>query len=483
MRYSSSWCSPSASGSGTIESGSVDKSDKSRYTSAVQPWQTASFPAIPDRNRLNFSWLIKLRWAEIAGQSATILGVDWLLDIDIPVLALFAIVAIGLCANLAFALWFRQKPRVAEWHLAAAMALDVALLTGLLFFTGGPSNPFSFLYLVQIALAAVVLRAHWTWMLVALSFASFGILLLWHRNLPLAATPSVYQTGMWVALGVASAFIVHFLLRVVAALAERERELTEARSVAARQERLAALATMAAGAAHELSTPLSTIALVAKELEHALARQGAGDMAEDARLIRTQTGRCRMILDQMACGAGENPGEAMQEITVKELIEEALSGARDTVPVQLEFASDEASAIVRLPPRAVAQALRSVITNAQDAAADRDIDGDGAEVLVVTSRNRDGGLDIEVIDRGRGIPPETLQHVGEPFFTTKEPGRGMGLGLFLTRAVIESLGGMLEIDSVVGQGTCTTLRLPAQVRWSGSPSPLGPSANTDAPAR
>ena len=312
--------------------------------------QSAFFPAIPDRNRLNFSWLMKLRWAEIAGQAATVLGVEWMLAIDVPLGPLFAIIAIELLSNLACALWFRRDPQVVEGHLAAVMALDVALLTGLLYFTGGPANPFSFLYLVQIALAAVVLRAHWTWMLVALSLGSFGLLLIAHRELAVLADAIVHQNGMWVALGVSSAFIVHFLLRVVAALAERERELNEARNLASREERLASLATMAAGAAHELSTPLGTIALVAKELERALTRRGDGltMLIDDARLIREQAGRCRVILDRMAGGAGEHPGEGIEELNVADLLRESMAGAREAPPVRLRLSQAVAGTALRL---------------------------------------------------------------------------------------------------------------------------------------
>jgi two-component system, sensor histidine kinase RegB len=229
---------------------------------------------------------------------------------------------------------------------------------------------------------------------------------------------------------------------------------------------------MAAGAAHELSTPLGTIALVAKELERALSRAGdaaarAADgataggtidpaMIEDARLIREQVGRCRVILDQMAGGAGEHPGEGIETVTVADLIREALVGTRPAPRVRLDLADGAGRAVLRLPPRAVAQALRSVITNAQDASVqDR-------EVMVVATRARDQVV-VEVIDRGHGMSKEVLARVGEPFFTTKEPGRGMGLGLFLTRAVVESLGGALGMDSTPGQGTCVTLVLPAKV--------------------
>ena len=173
--------------------------------------------------------------------------------------------------------------------------------------------------------------------------------------------------GMWVALGVASAFVVHFLLRITGALAERERELTEARGLAARQERLASLATMAAGAAHELSTPLGTVALAAKELERALTKAADPELAADARLIREQVGRCRAILEQMAQGAG-TVGEGVAPCTVSELLDETLVGIRDGADACIATSPSEvAQSPLRLPPRAVSQALRSLVTNAQDA--------------------------------------------------------------------------------------------------------------------
>jgi two-component system sensor histidine kinase RegB len=234
------------------------------------------------------------------------------------------------------------------------------------------------------------------------------------------------------------------------------RELTEARGLAARQERLASLATMAAGAAHELSTPLGTVALAAKELERALdKRPESAALAGDARLIREQVGRCRAILEQMQQGAG-TVGEGVTACTVRELVDEALVGIRESPRVVCELADELAAAPLRLPPRAVSQALRSLVTNAQDASP--------ATSAVVVQVTRDADmLDVRIRDRGAGMPGDVLARIGEPFFTTKAPGRGMGLGLFLARAVIEGVGGSLQIDSTAGDGTAVRVRLPTDV--------------------
>jgi two-component system sensor histidine kinase RegB len=443
---------------------------------------------IPERNWVNIQWLARLRWAEVAGQAMTVLVAQFFLGGKLPIAPLFAVIGIGLVSNLYIEMYyFGDRRRVAagdgvasggaasggdlapakpvhEWQLALVMMLDIAILTGLLYLTGGPHNPFSFLYLVQIALAAMVVRALWTWMLVGLSFVGFGILLVAHQ--PLAIPDDSRVIGAWVALGVASAFVVHFLLRITASLAERERELTEARGLAARQERLASLATMAAGAAHELSTPLGTVALAAKELERALAGMTANgtELAADARLIREQVGRCRAILEQMAQGAG-TVGESVAACSVGELLDEAMAGIRETPRVVREVADDVAASVLRVPPRALSQALRSLVTNAQDASP--------ATAAVLVTVRRDGNqLDVVVRDRGGGIPAEVMARVGEPFFTTKAPGRGMGLGLFLARAVVEGVGGSLQIDSPTGSGandggTEVRVRLPTDVAGGG----------------
>ena len=420
----------------------------------------ASPTPIPERNWVNIQWLARLRWAEVAGQAVTVIVAQFLLGGLLPIAPLLAVIGIGLVSNVIIEMYFfgdrrkgRVEPRpVYEWQLAVVMMLDIASLTALLYLTGGPHNPFALLYLVQIALATVVVRARWTWMLVGLSFIGFGILLVAHQPLQIPEESHAY--GSWVALGVASAFVVHFLLRITSALAERERELTEARGLAARQERLASLATMAAGAAHELSTPLGTVALAAKELERALASNNA-ELAADARLIREQVGRCRSILEQMAQGAG-TVGESVTSSTVGELVAETLVGIREQPKVLNEIPDEVARQALRLPPRAVSQALRSLVTNAQDASP-------ATSAVVVTAHLDTDTLAVTIRDRGPGIAADVMARIGEPFFTTKAPGRGMGLGLFLARAVIEGVGGSMQIDSNDGGGTEVRVRLPSDV--------------------
>ncbi|HET6279785.1 MAG TPA: ATP-binding protein [Polyangia bacterium] len=421
-------------------------------------------PAHP--NQINFNWLIRLRWATSAGQLATILGVRYGMGLPIPLPPLLLLVATALVVNvLCVAVTRRRAPE--EWWLAAVMALDVVIFTGLLYFTGGPLNPFSFLYLVPIALAAITLRALWTWALVMLSLLCSAVLFAWHDDLPMGSGHAEHMDwhlrGMWVAFGVAAGFIVHFLLRVRRALEARDAELAESRQAAARQERLASLATLAAGAAHELSTPLSTIAVVVKELERAMQSSVPGaDMADDIRLVRGQIDRCRAILERMCVDAGETLGETFVATSLNDIVSASTAGLPNGVIVRSQVEAGLESVRVRVPFRALAQALAGVLKNAQD------VSREGDEIAVRVFR-RAGCLHFEVRDRGKGIAPEVMGRIGEPFFTTKAAGEGMGLGVFLARAVVERLGGELVFDSQIGRGTSAVLRLPAGVIEGGSP--------------
>ncbi|MEO7668807.1 MAG: ATP-binding protein, partial [Polyangia bacterium] len=444
----------------------------------------AGAPAHP--NQINFGWLLRLRWSMIAAQLATILGVPALLGLTLPLPELLTIIGIEAASNLlatAALAGGRRQPQ--EWWLVAVMSLDIVMFTGLLYLTGGPSNPFSFLYLVQIALAAITLRAGWTWALTGLGLLGSAVLFLWHRPFPANGSHAAYMNmhlrGMWVAFGVAAAFIVYFLLRVRRALEMREAELAASRRHTARQERLAALATLAAGAAHELSTPLATIAVVMKELEHLVARRlavGSNDdeAMKDIRLVRQQVDRCRRILERMSAEAGTSIGEAFTPVSLDQVIGDALAGLSARVPVRTEIATDCRDKHLRVPPRALSQALRGLVKNAQDASAD------GSEIVVRVG-SAGAILAVAVCDQGKGIPPTIIDRIGEPFFTTKPTGQGMGLGVFLARAVMERLGGEVHLHSTVGVGTTVSVRLPLcdlEVRPSSRTEGSAPSAPINA---
>lgn len=412
---------------------------------------------------LSFGWLIRLRWAAIVGQVLILGAAGPLLHVELPLGGLAGMVGFEVLTNVV-ARRYADRSRLEESAVAGLMALDVVILTVLLYLTGGPANPFSMLYLVYVALSASVLGARWTWVLVALSLTSLGVMyndLLWlppDRTVDPMGHMRMHLNGMWAATAVSAGFIAVFVTRTRAALVSREAELARAEASRVRAERLASLATLAAGAAHELSTPLGTILLAAGELERALRTGGdPQEMAEDASLIRGEVERCRAILDRLSAEAGERPGEAPRSVPLREVLEATvgLVGPRGS-RVRIEGTADRAE----LPADAVAHALLSLVDNALDAAPE------GSPVVLrgVLAGER---VHLVVEDRGGGMPPEVLARASEPFYTTKETGRGMGLGLFLARTVAEQLGGSLILTSTAGEGTTATLDLPRTARGLG----------------
>jgi two-component system sensor histidine kinase RegB len=429
-------------------------------------------PADEKRVPPNLAWLVRLRWLAVVSQALAVLVVKSLVGIELSLGPLLSVVLVTALSNLALMLWLERKPRIEAWMAASVMSLDFLLLTALLYLSGGPENPFTVLYLVNIALAAVVLEPGYAWALCALSTACFGALFMlpprselvdramdqamaMHHHHPHHAEEpmSLHLKGMWVAFFVAATVIAYVVTRVTRDLDRQRSEAAAARTRALRSERLAALATLSAGAAHELATPLGTIAVVAKELERELAH-GQGSAA-DARLIREEVERCKHILTQMASDAGESMGEAFTRIEARALLELALEEVAERERVELVL---DAAGMLHVPARAWARALRGLIRNALQASASP------VKVEVRSSREH---VEIAVTDQGHGMTEEVLARVGEPFFTTKEPGRGMGLGVFLARALAERMGGSLELSSRVGAGTSVRVLLPQAIESGG----------------
>jgi two-component system sensor histidine kinase RegB len=406
-------------------------------------------------------WLVRLRWGAIVGQISTIVFVHTVMAISLPLAPLAVLIAVETLINVGLVVLGRTRRPQTERLLAATLAADVVILTGILFFTGGPFNPFSFLYLVYLALAAVVLSRAWIWALVGLSIVCSAALFYGNAFLNLdSSNPQshmqhmqMHMQGMWIAFTVAACFIGYFIARVRRALAQGEQALADERAHAARRERLASLATLSAGAAHELATPLGTIAVVAKELERQ-AGDLKGHALEDVRLIRAQVERCRAILTQMAADAGDPAGEAPAAVPVATIIREALHELPLASAVNVEPGG--APADVRVPPRAVTQAVRAIVKNALEVSTAGARQG---AVNIATGASA-GWATIRIADGGAGMSPEVLARAGEPFFTTKEPGKGMGLGLFLARTVLDRAGGKLDIASRPGHGTVVTIALP-----------------------
>lgn len=447
----------------------------------ISPIDPIHFPApiftVPaERLAINFSWLYKLRWVALLGQMLTILLVRIFMDPLIPYAGMIAILVGTTITNIALGFWLNFRSRYGwsewrnrgEWILRLIIAFDIVSLTGLLYLSGGPTNPFTTLYLVNIALAAVLVDLRSAWLLCVLALLGF-FLLFWH-HVPvgclectdrdasiLAGSINLHLQGMLIAFGLAAALIVHFISRVNRSLAQREAELFRIQEQKIRDEKLDALATLAAGAAHELASPLSTIAVVVRELEIELGKDSVSSQSlGEMQVIRTEVDRCRGILDRMAASAGEAVGEKVIIIAVPEIIKQVINGLSDTSRIDVSLNSPVQNLMCRIPKEAVCQAIRAIVQNALDAS---QLD----QCVRLDIRAADGILQIMVTDAGEGMDEKVLRRVGEPFFTTKEPGKGIGLGIFLARRILERLGGTLTLRSSSGKGTTVSILLPYAV--------------------
>jgi two-component system sensor histidine kinase RegB len=414
-----------------------------------------SIPAITLR------WVLRLRWGALAGQAATIAATRALFGLALPLGSLGAVLAFTALSNLGLHEWMRRGRPVSAGLVASVLATDTLSLGALLYFTGGPSNPFSVLFLVQITIAAVVLGPWYSAAIAGLSTATYA--LLFFANVPLAGMEHMHHAGstafglhlqgMFVAFALAAALITYFVTRVSGALRSRDAELAELQRSAAINERLASLSTLAAGAAHELGTPLATIAVAAKELDLAAQAAGAEAFLDDARLIRKEVDRCRDIVQEMSGRASGPMGEVAESVHVEAIVLELRSKFEPARVSRLEVHVSTVSNLT-VPVRGLAQALASLVKNGFDASEDT------SRPVRLSVETADGTARFSVTDQGKGIDHAHLVHVGEPFFTTKPPGAGMGLGVFLARTFAERLGGVLHLSSTPGEGTCATLEFP-----------------------
>jgi two-component system, sensor histidine kinase RegB len=408
---------------------------------------------IDEQLHLAVRWVVRLRYGLIAGELALLAALYLGIQIALPVEVIGPAIAIQTLSNVLLHLKMHRLGGNAEHLVGVLFSLDTLCLTLILALSGGPTNPFSLLYLVQITFSAVVLRKWWTWTLGGLSTLSFGLLFWISRDVPAfqhtqSGEISLHLLGMLVAFATAALLISFFVGKLSAEARSKEREILLMQKRLARNDRLASLVTLAAGAAHEIATPLATIAVTAKEMER---DQG---VREDARLIRSEVERCRLILERMGAQGADPFGEAPKAAAPESLLVQV----REKFPKEQNRICIETNGAVPpdcvIPVRAAVEALSALVKNALDASPN------GELIVLQAVRLTPGRVRFMVRDKGHGMTPEVLERAAEPFFTTKAPGQGMGLGAFLAHLFAQTLGGQLSFESEPGRGCTAILELP-----------------------
>ena len=442
---------------------------------------------LPDRfesRRLRLSTLIRLRWLAILGQTMAVVAVAYGLEYPMPVSLCLALIALSAWLNLFLTLRF---PVTVRLHPAAAFGLlvfDVLQLFGLLFLTGGLSNPFAMLMIVPAVISATSLPLRMTLWLSGLVVASVSLLGFFHLPLPWIAgaslaIPPVLLAGSYTAILASLAVTVVYARRV----AEEARQLSDALAatelVLQREQHLSALDGLAAAAAHELGTPLATIHLVAKELDIALT--AGSPHKEDIELIRSQTQRCREILQRLSSLSAE--GEAhLSQLPFRSLVEEFVAPHRNfgiVINTRAAYCSGNEPVGRRNP--GILYGLGNLVENAVDFA-DKSVN---VEWGWDASR-----VSIRIMDDGPGFSADILDKIGEPFATgrtgaDRNGGGGLGLGLFIAKTLLERSGAELTFRNREGRtnGADILVEWPRQLMELATNSPATDDPLTNSPDR
>ncbi len=398
--------------------------------------------------RLRVDTLVRLRWLAVAGQTAAVLATRFLLGFDLPLEYCLAVVALSVWLNIGLRIRYPVSHRLADKAAFGLLAYDVAQLSGLLYLTGGLENPFAILFLAPITAAAVSLPPVWTARLMIVVIAAASVLAFNHFELPWPDgenidMPLIYVAGIWTSLVLGAGFIAVYASRVAGEARQLSDALAATELVLAREQHLTQLDGLAAAAAHELGTPLATIALTIKELSKTVPEDSA--WSEDIRLIAQEAGRCRDILAKLASLGVEGDG-MFDSMSVRHLIEEIVAPQRIFgLPVEIECSGDGPEPVGRRSP-GILYGLGNLVENAIDFATTR---------VRVTARWSPADVKISIEDDGPGFAPEVLSRLGEPYVTTRgsrdtesaEEAFGLGLGLFIAKTLLERSSAELSMQN------------------------------------
>ena len=401
------------------------------------------------RRQVRLDTILRLRWLAALGQLAAIFIVEQGLEFDVEVVPCLAIVGCSALLNLVLQVWFNPMERLEPLFAAALLALNIIELAGLLFFTGGLQNPFSFLFLAPVLISSTALPIRLTIALGMLAVACASVLVFFYFPLPWDSDdplvlPPIYLFGVWLSIVVAIGVTSLYAFQV----AEEARKLSDALAatelVLAREQHLTQLDGLAAAAAHELGTPLSTIFLISRELEQGL--KDKPQLATDIKTLREQTQRCRDILAKIT--QLSSSGAPFDRMPLSTLIEETVAPHRDfgvAIKVRIAVSGAPEPAGARNP--AIIYGVGNILENAVDFARN------SVEVNAWWDAET---VEIVISDDGPGIAPDLLKRIGEPYLSRRQDSEegqgarsGLGLGVFIARTLLERTGASVSFANRV----------------------------------
>jgi two-component system sensor histidine kinase RegB len=404
----------------------------------------------------NMHQLIQLRWIAVIGQVATIVFVHFGFNIKLPLMPMAIVLACLAAFNLVSMLRWRRREEVTNGALFLALLVDILTLTAQLYLSGGAANPFVFLYLLQVVLAAVLLRTWASWAVVVVTSLCFIALTAFAGPVVIPADPTrgladPYVQGMLLCFVLNATLLVVFITRIGRILRARDARLADLRQRAAEEEHIVRMGLLASGAAHELGTPLATLSVILGDWRRMPPFTQQPELLQELDEMQTQLTRCKSIVTGILLSAGEARGEAPAQTTVVAFLDDLVAQWRGTRPVRgFDYENGFGEDVAIISDSGLKQMICNVLDNALEA----------SPGWVGLESWRDGDkLVLRVSDAGPGFAPAMLSHFGKPYQSSK--GRpGGGLGLFLALNVARQLGGSIVARNREPSGAVVTMNLP-----------------------
>lgn len=407
-------------------------------------------------DRRNLFLLVQLRWLAVIGQVLTIAIVQWGFGIELPLTRMAAVIVLLIGLNVLGIDRYRRRVDVSHTELLLALLLDVGALTMQLYLSGGAANPFISLYLLQVALGAILLPARAAWLLVLVTAGCFLLLTqfylpIFQEHLGTHDFLRLHIAGMFVCLALSSVLLVIFIIRISRNLRSRDAHVARLRQQAAEEDHIVRMGLLASGAAHELGTPLATLSVILNDWQHMPELAANSELMHEIFEMQGQVERCKSIVTGILMSSGEVRGEGTLRATVNSFMDELVAEWRDTrSPAHLHYVNSFGDDEAIVSDAALRQVLFNLFDNALEAS---------PQFVEVEVARADNEVVITVRDQGAGFAPEMLSALGKPYQSTKgKPGGG--LGLFLVVNVIRKLGGTVVASNAPSGGAVVSLRLP-----------------------